>query len=147
MFLGTLRVAAMMLLLAAGAMAQTKKEAVVWPAADLKWTEMKGGPPGISYANLWGHMDKGAYGAFVKLPAGMNNPLHTHSSDMKLVVISGTFYYTPEGGTMQKLGPGSYLSEPGGVKHMSGTSPDGPCVVFQEATGKFDMKPVKAEMK
>ena len=141
-------VVAVALFLQAGALAQAKKkEAIVLPATDLQWTAMKGGPPGISFAKLWGNMEKGAYGAFVKLPAGMKNPLHTHTHPLKLVVISGTFYYTPEGGTERRLGPGSYLDEPGGVKHLSGTSDDGPCVIFQESSGSFDLKPVAAPTK
>jgi anti-sigma factor ChrR (cupin superfamily) len=127
--------------------AQKKKEAVVWPAGDVKWSEMKGGPPGIMYADLWGHIDKGAYGSLIKLPAGLKNPLHTHSSDTKLVVVSGTFLYTPDGGTEQRLGPGSYLMVPGGLKHMSGVSDDGPCEVFQEGPGKFDFHPAEGGMK
>jgi quercetin dioxygenase-like cupin family protein len=127
--------------------AQKKKEAVVWPAGDVKWSEMKGGPPGIMYADLWGHIDKGAYGSLIKLPAGLKNPLHTHSSDTKLVVVSGTFLYTPEGGTEQRLGPGSYLMVPGGLKHLSGVSDDGPCEVFQEGPGKFDFHPAEGGMK
>lgn len=115
-----------------------KKEAIVWPADDLKWLDMRDGPPGILYADLWGHLEKGAYGALLKLPAGMKNPLHMHSSDIKLVVLSGTFLYTPEDGAEQRLGPGSYLFEPGGTRHLSGTGDDGPCEVFQESSGKFD---------
>ena len=123
--------------------AKKKKGAVVWPAENIKWQDMpmKDGPPGAKVAVLWGNMKKGAYGALVKLPAGMNNPLHTHSSDTKLVVISGTFWYAPEGGEKKSLGPGSYLLVPKGVKHTSGT--DSECFAFQEGNGKFDFKPVK----
>lgn len=101
--------------------------------------EVKGASPGIMFASLWGNMDKGAYGVLVKFPAGTKHPLHTHTSDIKAVVISGTFYYAPEGGTEQRLGPGSYFFVPGGSKHMSGSTDDGPCEIFQESAGKFDM--------
>jgi hypothetical protein len=121
--------------------AQKKKDFVAWAAGDLKWTEMKGGPPGVMYSNLWGDVTKGAYGSFIKLPAGMTNPLHSHSSDVKLVVISGTFWIQPEGGQRKELGPGSYLFQPGKVKHMSGTVAGSDCVVFQKSTGKFDFVP------
>ena len=129
------------------AAAQMKKGATVWPAADVKWMEMKGGPPGIMYADLWGHVEKGAYGSLIKLPAGMNNPLHTHTSDIKLIVFSGTFWYAPEGGAKVELGPGSYLLVPGGLKHTSGTGAGAPCEVFQESSGKFDLLPVSAPAK
>lgn len=122
---------------------KVKKEAIAWSAADIKWLEMKGGPPGVMYVNLWGDVMKGAHGAFVKLPAGMKNPLHTHTNTLKLVVISGTFSYTPEGGAQKLLGPGSYLYEPGGVRHTSGTVEGSECVVFQESAGKFDQVPAE----
>jgi anti-sigma factor ChrR (cupin superfamily) len=118
-----------------------KKNVLAWAAGDIKWIEMKGGPPGAMFANLSGDIMKGAYGTFVKLPAGMSNPLHSHSSDTKLIVISGTFWIQPEGGQRKELGPGSYLFQPGKVKHMSGTGAGSDCVVFQESTGKFDFVP------
>ena len=127
----------------ASAKKKMKKEAVVWPSENIKWMEMKGGPPGGMVASLWGNMGKGAYGVLVKLPAGMNNPLHTHSADSKLVIISGSFWYAPEGGEKKVLGPGSYLMVPGGLKHSSGS--DSECLAFQMGSGKWDMKAVKAK--
>ena len=73
---------------------KAKKEADVWPANRIQWLDLRDGPPGVLYANLWGHLDKGAYGALLKLPAGMKNPLHTHSNDLKLVVVSGNFIFS-----------------------------------------------------
>lgn len=134
---------ALLVFLGTGSSIGQKKKATVWPAGEMKWSEMKGGPPGGMFVSLWGQMDKEAYGALVKLVAGEKHPMHTHTSDVKLVVLSGTFIYTPEGGTEQRLGPGSYLSVPGGLKHSSGTGDDGPCEVFQTSTGKFDMMPVE----
>ena len=115
-----------------------KKEATVWPAADIAWAEMKGGPPGIMTASLWGNMSKSAYGALIKFTQELNNPLHRHSNTVKLVVISGSFWYAPEGGEKKMLGPGSYLEVPGGLKHTSGA--EAGTTVFQEGSGKFDMK-------
>jgi quercetin dioxygenase-like cupin family protein len=140
--------AALLMLLAAVTAHSQKKSATVWPAADIQWMEMKGLPPGAKIAPLWGQVDKGAYGALLRLPGGEKHPLHVHTNDVKLVVISGTFLYTPDGGVEQRLGPGSYLDVPGGLKHSSGTSDEGPCEVFQTSTGKFDMIPVdKMKMK
>jgi quercetin dioxygenase-like cupin family protein len=138
----TLIATALLVLLGAGNSSGQKKTATVWPAGDIKWMEMKGLPPGAKIANLWGQVDKGAYGALLKLPAGEKHPPHVHTNDVRLVVISGTFLYTPDGGMEQRLGPGSYLDVPAGLKHLSGTSEDGPCEVFQTSTGKFDMIPV-----
>ena len=119
-----------------------KKEPVMWTAENIKWEQMKGGPPGVMVASLWGDMAKGAYGALVKFPAGVKHPLHTHYSDIKTVIVSGTFTYAPEGGEEKSYGAGSYLFIPGGSKHISGTGADG-CTFFMEQSGKFDMTPVE----
>ena len=121
-----------------------KKDAVIWPAEDIKWVAAPDAP-GVMYADLWGHMEKGAYAAFVKIPAAVKFPLHTHSADLKAVVVSGIFIYTPEGGTEKKLGAGSYMFIPGGLKHTSAVAEGAPCILFQEGSSKFDLKPVGAE--
>src|SRR5438132_4915028 len=55
-------------------------------SADLKWIDLDPtGAPGVKIADLWGDHAKGAYGAFVKFPAGFSTPLHTHTYTMKLV--------------------------------------------------------------
>jgi oxalate decarboxylase/phosphoglucose isomerase-like protein (cupin superfamily) len=121
---------------------KNKKDIVSIPAGDIKWEEMKGGPPGIMYSTISGDMTKGRYAAFIKLPAGSNHPLHIHTNDVKLVVISGTFWQALEGGSQVKLGPGSYLFVPGGLRHTSGVTSDADCVLFQESSGMFDLLPV-----
>jgi quercetin dioxygenase-like cupin family protein len=127
-----------------------KKEIVLMPAEDLKWVEMppppgmKDAPKGdaVQIAVVSGDPMKGAYAAFVKLPAGQPHPLHTHSSDVKVVVLSGTFTVTPEGGVEKKIGPGGYFFVPANAKHTSSCAAGAPCVMFQEGPGKFDVKPV-----
>ncbi len=119
-----------------------KKEATLWTAGDIKWEQMKDGPPGTMTATLWGDGSKGAYGAFVKFPGNTKHPLHTHSSDIKTVIVSGTFTYAPEGGEEKQYGPGSYLLIPANVKHTSGSGPDG-VTFFMEQPGKFDMNVVE----
>jgi len=127
----------------ASAQEKMKKEAVIWPAENIKWEQLKGGPPGVMIANLWGNYEKGAFGAFIKFPAGFKTPLHTHSSDGKAVVVSGTLIETPEGGTEKRCGSGSYLSIPSVVKHVSAAGTDAPCIFLWEQPGKFDLNPVE----
>src|ERR1700690_944158 len=74
------------------------KGTTIWPMADLKWRELPNSG-GVMRAALWGDPDKGAYGALYKFPAGATFPSHWHTNSMKIVVISGTWLYTPEGGT------------------------------------------------
>jgi anti-sigma factor ChrR (cupin superfamily) len=112
------------------------------PAADVKWADVAGAP-GVKAADLWGNHEKGAFGAFFKFPAGFSSPLHTHTHEMRIAVISGTFLQTPEGKEEMRLGPGSYLKQPGdGYKHTTGCDKASECVIFAEAGGKFDFKPV-----
>ena len=125
---------------------KAKKEATLWAAENIKWEEMKNGPPGVMTATLWGDMNKGGYGALVKFPANMKHPLHTHEHDIKTVVISGIFTYAPEGGEEKSYGAGSYLVIPANIKHLSGCGSDG-VTFFMEQPGKFDMNMVEMNKK
>jgi quercetin dioxygenase-like cupin family protein len=124
---------------AVGAAWAAKKDIVMMSSEDLKWIDVPEAQ-GAQVANVTGDIFKGAYVAFAKVPAGQVHPLHTHSSEVAAVVVSGTFIVTPEGGTETKLGPGSYFTIPRGVKHMSSCAAGAPCVLFQQGPGKFDMK-------
>jgi len=120
-------------------------KAVIVPAADLKWTDLDPkGAPGVKSADVWGDHTKGGFGGFTKFPAGFVAPLHTHTNDLKIVVISGTFIHTPEGKPEVRLGPGSYLMQPGGnYRHTTSCDKASECLFFIESKGKFDLKPVE----
>lgn len=97
--LTTLILCGVLLFGAGSALAQKKmrKPSVMMAAEEMKWEEMKGGPPGVTFCTLWGNMGKGAYGAMIKLPANLKNPLHSHSNDTKVVVVAGSFYMAEKG--------------------------------------------------
>ena len=118
---------------------------VVMPAGDLKWADLDTTrAPGVKVADLWGNHAKGAFGAFFKFPAGFAAPLHTHTNDMKVVIVSGTFIQAPEGKPEFRLGPGSYFLQPGGnYRHTTSCDPAAECVFFVEGKGKFDLKLVQ----
>jgi anti-sigma factor ChrR (cupin superfamily) len=120
---------------------------VVMPADGLKWTDLDPkGAPGVKVARLWGDHTKGAFGAFFKLPAGFAVPLHTHTRDMKVVFISGTYIQAPEGKPEFRLGPGSYFMQPGGnYRHTTSCDKASECVFFVESNGAFDLKVVEAK--
>jgi quercetin dioxygenase-like cupin family protein len=115
-------------------------------AADIKWVDLDPqGAPGVKIADMWGDHTKGAFGSFVKFPAGFATPLHTHTNAFKIVVVSGTFVQGPEGKPEIRLGPGSYLAQPGGnYKHTTSCDKASDCVFFTQANGKFDLIPVAA---
>jgi quercetin dioxygenase-like cupin family protein len=115
---------------------------VVWPADQLKWVDAPGAPAGVKMAVLWGDPAKGALGAIDKFPAGFKAELHTHSSDLHNVVLSGTLIHSPEGGPEVKLGPGSYLFLPHTYKHTTACDAASECTLFVQAAGKFDIKMV-----
>jgi anti-sigma factor ChrR (cupin superfamily) len=111
------------------------------PSADLKWSDLDPkGAPGVQVADLWGDHTKGAFGAFFKLPAGFAVPLHRHTHDMKVVTVSGTYVQGPEGKPEFRLGPGSYLMQPGGhYWHTTSCDKASECLFFVESKGKFDL--------
>jgi hypothetical protein len=115
-------------------------------ATDLKWADLNPtGAPGVKIANVWGDYKTMGYGAFLKFPAGFLAPLHTHTSTIKIVVLSGTYVQTPEGKSEMRMGPGSYVLQPGGqYKHVSACDKSSECLLFIESAGKFDLIPVQA---
>jgi len=119
---------------------------IFMPAGDLKWADLDPtGAPGVKVADLWGNHAKGAFGAYLKLPAGFAAPLHTHTHNMKVIFLSGTYIQAPEGKPAVRLGPGSYMMQPGGnYRHTTSCDKSADCVFFVESTGAFDLKPVTA---
>src|SRR5262245_48455579 len=131
---------------AGAALAQSSgdKMAIYIQPSSLKWVQLA--PPlnpGILIAGVWGDHTKAGYGAFLKLPPGFLSMLHTHTDDIKIVVLSGTYTQAPEGKSTNRMGPGSYVFQPGGTyKHISGCDKASECLLFIESTGPFDLKPV-----
>ena len=111
----------------------------------LKWTDLDPtGAPGVQIVDLWGDHTKGAFGAYLKLPAGFAAPLHTHTHDMRVAFLSGTYIQAPEGRPEVRLGPGSYMLQPGGnYRHTTSCDKTSDCVFFVESDGPFDLKVVQ----
>lgn len=109
------------------------------PADALKWHDMTGNRSGVSVAEVKGEFQKGPWAGFVKAAAG-NKGLHTHSVEMKIVIVSGTFMYGPTAETEKPYGPGSYIVIPANWPHTN--SQPGEVVMFIEQAGKYDSKAV-----
>jgi anti-sigma factor ChrR (cupin superfamily) len=128
---------------AAAPAARDSNAPVFMPAADMKWVDDPNAP-GVKFADIWGDHTKTGYGAFIKFPAGFTAPLHTHSHAAKIVVISGTFIQVPEGKSEIRLGPGSYLMQPGKTyRHVTKCDKASECLIFSESTGAFDLIPAE----
>jgi quercetin dioxygenase-like cupin family protein len=109
-------------------------------SADLKWTELPD-VKGTQFAVLSGDPKTGEYAQMRKVPAGIHNPLHTHSSEIKMVIISGALYIGPDSASARDFGPGSVIVIPANWVHVSGCRAGSDCVFYQEGKGKFDYKP------
>jgi anti-sigma factor ChrR (cupin superfamily) len=122
------------------------KAPVFIPAADMKWTDLDAKQaPGVKVADVWGNHATGAYGSFIKFPAGFAAPLHTHPNAAKIVIISGTFIQAPEGKPEVRLGPGSYLDQPGAsYRHTTTCDKASDCLFFVQSNGKFGFDVVGA---
>ena len=108
--------------------------------ADLKWVELPE-RKGMQFAVLTGNPKIGAYTQIRKVSAGTDNPLHSHSSEIKNVIISGVWYTGKDAASAKDFGPGSVVMMPADWVHVSGCRSGTDCVFYQEGKGKFDFKP------
>lgn len=86
---------------------------------DLTWVPFGEGSP-VMMAQLWGNMATGPSGFLLKMPAGFEVPMHTHSAGYRAVVISGEALHWDKGterADAVAVGPGSYLEQPPGAFH------------------------------
>ena len=110
--------------------------------ADLKWTELPE-RKGMQFAVLSGDPTKGEYTQMRKVPAGTDNPLHAHSSELKNVIISGVWYTGANATSARDFGAGSVVMMPADWVHVSGCRAGADCVFYQDGRGRFDFKPVQ----
>jgi quercetin dioxygenase-like cupin family protein len=119
---------------------QESKTPVMLSFADLKWVELPE-RKGMQFAVLSGDLKTGPYTQIRKVPAGTDNPIHSHSSEIKNIIISGTWYTGANAAEAKDFGPGSIIVMPADWVHVSGCRPGSDCVFYQEGKGKFDFKP------
>jgi quercetin dioxygenase-like cupin family protein len=119
----------------------TNKKGVIYVAAE-QATFKQSPAAGVSMAVLWGDPDKGAHGTFTKFAPGYDAGMHTHTSDVWIVVIKGAYLYKDEAGE-RRVGPGDFLRVPGSHKHWSGGDKTEGALFYEEGSGKFDTMPAK----
>ena len=123
------------------AVAAADKPATIvrWTQTELKWEPVPDTPVMVSRA--WTNAN-GSYCQFNKFPKGTKIPLHTHTADVTSVVVAGQFGFAETGTVMKLVGPGTYQSIPGGLKHTTECGTDGDCVIFSCGPAPFDLVPV-----
>lgn len=107
---------------------------------DLKWTELPE-RKGMQFSVLSGDPKTAEYTQIRKVPAGTDNPLHSHSNELKNVIIRGVWYTGADAASAKDFGPGSVVVMPGNWVHVSGCRAGSDCVFYQEGKGKFDFVP------
>jgi quercetin dioxygenase-like cupin family protein len=118
-----------------------KMKSVIYVTAE-KATYKQAPMGGVSMATVWGDPDKGVHGTFTKFEPGFDAGMHTHTSDVWIVVIKGAYLYKDDAGE-KHVGPGEFLLVPGGHKHWSGGDKTEGALFYEEASGKFDSIPAK----
>src|SRR5688572_30555789 len=108
--------------------------------AKATYTELN---PGASQTAVRGDPTSGAHGAFTKFVPNFEAGPHTHTNDLRIVVVKGAYVYKPEQGDAIRVTPGQYLLIPGGVRHSTGSDAKEETLFYQEADGKFDFNPVE----
>jgi quercetin dioxygenase-like cupin family protein len=123
-----------------------EKTPVLRAASELTWVDAPG-VKGVQQAVVWGDAAKGEHGVFARFASGTEVPLHTHTATGRSVVVSGTILSAPGGQKPKELGPGSYFSLPGGMRHTTGCKAGAECVIYSQWLGAFDLKPVEGGKK
>ncbi|MEV6769028.1 hypothetical protein AB0N05_10430 [Nocardia sp. NPDC051030] len=124
--------------------APAKYTGISLPTANLTWRELPD-TGGIRVADVRGSITgSGPYEAFVKFPAGKDNPMHIHTSNLPTVVLAGTFYAVIDG-KRTEYPAGSYYDLPADLPHLSGCEPGTECLLFQHQTDHFDLVPTEGK--
>ncbi|MBL1276276.1 MAG: DUF4437 domain-containing protein [Ectothiorhodospiraceae bacterium] len=117
-------------------------ESVNMPVTDLKYFDTgigkHSGVGTLHAAPGFGDLSNGAHGTFVKMPAGFESKIHTHTGEYYAVVISGVGVNLIPGGEEVPLPVGSYWSQKGGERHITKCISQNECIFFINQTVKFD---------
>ena len=124
--------------------AASAAKATLVAVEELKWVDVPNTP--AKMATVKGDSAKGAHASFIKLPGGFSAPLHSHTADHHVAVVSGTLVMTPEGATAKKLGPGSWFEYTGKMKHVTTCDAGADCVLFIVSKGAWDLVHAEAPM-
>lgn len=100
-------------------------------------------PAGPQIAALWGNPTSGAFGALLRVPAGFESPMHSHSQDERVVQLRGrSTHWTQDEAreTAPTMTPGDFMTMPRGVQHVSATVGKEESIEFITMDGAFDFR-------
>src|SRR5690606_513843 len=100
------------------------------------------GDAGVAVAPVSGDMEMGPNRFFLKYPAGLVTPLHYHSANHHVVLVSGWITLTV-GGKEHRLGPGSYFMLADKAQHIAKVEGMEDAVFFIQAETAWDVMMVK----
>ena len=121
--------------------AHAADNAVLIPAGDLKWQDVPNAK-GVQIAAVQGDPSKGASHFFLKFAQGFSAPVHHHSSNHYVTVVSGTLVLTVDGKD-HKLPVGSYVAFTGKKPHATKCEAGADCVLAMDVRGKWDVVEAK----
>ena len=109
------------------------------PTADVKWSDVPG-MTGLQIAAVEGDPSKGPSHFFLKFVGGFAAPLHHHTANHFVTVVSGTLVITIDG-TDHKLPAGSFFAFSNKTKHLTRCETGSECVLALDVRGKWDVVP------
>jgi hypothetical protein len=88
------------------------KDVMVVKAANIKWEKAEGMPDGVWVSHLTGDTNAAPFVDMLKLARGTRIPLHWHSANHIVTVVSGSIAFGKEGkpdeGVGMEIGPGGF---------------------------------------
>ena len=127
------------------ALADKATTASLVPQADLKWADVPGFK-GVKLAPAEGDPGKGASHFYLKFVGGFTAPLHHHSADHYVTVVSGTLVLGVDGKDI-KLPPGSFFAFTNAKPHTTSCLTGSDCVLAMDVRDKWDVVPEPAAKK
>lgn len=112
------------------------------PFDDLVWRPVDPTTPdGPHMAVLWGDPTRESFGALLRVPAGFESPMHTHSRDERVIQLRGRSIHwtqTAKRETAPVMEHGDYMMMPGGIPHVSAAPEGEESLEFITMNGPFD---------
>jgi quercetin dioxygenase-like cupin family protein len=136
MFIRYLVATCIVLTLLAASLSAEDQPKVVNPA-EMKFQAPQNTPACVQSAVLSGDPSKEASVMFLKLSPSCTVPLHWHTANEQIMMVSGTAKAAPHPGKPQTLKPGAYAFMPS--KHHHAFSCNMACTLYLTSDGAFDI--------